>query len=486
MGNEVAQCCEEHKNMVSDWCLVDHLRGGTKAMRDAGETYLPKRPMEEISDWRARLCFATLFPAFMQTSRASVGRVFAEPLLLNDDVPSWIKNEVVPDVDMQGRNLHVWAREWFEEAFDYGLSHCIVDSPQTNGVQTREQQTKAGIRPYLIKIHPRNVLGWRYVDNVLTQLRVRFWREDVSGEFDYSLVEQVRVYSLDSGGVTVYVYEETAKDNWTVVETILTGLTAIPLVTLYTNRTGRLQAVPPMRELAYLNAKHWRIQSSNDTLVETASVPILTIIGGDDAQIVIGAKSAVKLPPGADMKFVEHTGAAIKSGKESLDGLVEEMRQIGAKLLAPQSSASSGSGTNTKTATQVSEEAARDNSQLGAMALQLEDTLNELLDVIASFREGAVTHYPGGGTATATSLGGTVKLQPNLDPDLDPNATMMTLTSLESASVISRQTLFERAQDMGLIPEDTKWEDEQERIKEDMLAMPQPEPLPGQQQGAGA
>jgi hypothetical protein len=159
---------------------------------------------------------------------------------------------------------------------------------------------------------------------------------------------------------------------------------------------------------------------------------------------------------------VEHSGAAIKAGKESLDGLVEEMRQVGAKLLAPQ--AAGPSGTNTKTATQVSEEAARDNSQLGAMALQLEDTLAELLDVIASFR--------------GESKGGTVKVQANLDPDMDPDSTMTTLMGMESASMLSRQTVFERAQDLGLIAEDLRWEDEQERIKADTLAMPGNDAVP--------
>jgi hypothetical protein len=274
----------------------------------------------------------------------------------------------------------------------------------------------------------------------------------MSGEFGVAQVEQIRVYEKTG----VRVYEETSKDTWTVVDEIPMTLGRIPLVTLYTNRTGRLQAVPPMRELAYLNTKHWRIQSSNDALLETASVPILTIIGADgDTQLTIGAKSAVKLPPDADLKYVEHSGAAIKSGKESLDSLVEEMRQCGAKLLAPGGGAQAQ---NTKTATQVSEEAARDNSQLGSMALALQDTLAELLDVIASFR--------------GESSGGTVKVQPNLDPDLDPNATMTTLLSMETAGIVSRQTAFERAQDVGLIPEDLDWEDEQERIKGDMLAMP--------------
>lgn len=477
MGNEVAQCCEEHKNMLTDWCLVDDLRGGTKAMRAAGAKYLPKRPMEEKEDWDARLAFATLLPAYTETTEKSVGRVFAEPLAVNDDVPRWIVDEVLPDVDKQGRNFNVWAAEWFTEGFDYGITHVVVESPRADGVQTREQQNAAGIRPYLIKIHARDVLGWRYKNDVLVQLRVRFWEEEEDGEFGVKCVEQIRVYDLLEGKVQVRVFIESSKDDWTVKETITTDLKAIPFVTLYTNRTGRLQAVPPNREMAYLNAKHWRVRSSNDQLVETASVPILCIIGGDgEEKIVIGAKAAVRLPEGSDMKFVEHSGAAIKAGKESLDGIVEEMRQCGAKLLAPASASKQSSGTQTgpKTATQVDEESAADNSQLGAMTDVLADTLAQVLDVIASFRN--------------EPKGGTVKLQPNLDPEEDPTSVMANLSTLEDRSVISRQTMFERAQDVGVLPEDLKWEDEQQRIKEDMLTMPAPTnaglPNDSAQQGA--
>lgn len=460
MSNEVAQPCAEHLNMELDWNLVDHLRGGTRAMREAGETYLPKRPMEEASDWEARRKFATLFPTFQNTSRANTGRVFANPIMVNDDVPQWIVDDVLSDIDLHGRDFHVWARDWFNEGFDYGVSHVLVESPEVSpDIKTKQQQTDAKIRPYAIRIHPRNVIGWRFKDGQLVQLRVRFWRQDESSEFDVQHIEQIRVYDL----VGVRVFEKVG-DVWTQIGVpVVTNWKKIPLVSFYTNRTGPLQAVPPMRELAYLNAKHFRIQSSLDTLVETASVPILYVAGvNDDTVLVIGAKSAVKLPLGGEIAYCEHSGAAIGAGKASLDGLVEEMRQIGAKLLAPPAGSKSGGSStpSAKTATQVSEEAARDNSILGAMAIDFQGACKELLDMIASFR--------------GEEKGGTVKVQANLDPDLDPNTTMATVTSMEAASIVSKQTVYERAQDMGVIPDDVTWEDEQQRIKDDMLAMPPP------------
>ena len=44
--------------------MIDALMGGTKKMRDAGETYLPKWPSEDEEDYKFRLSIATLFPSY--------------------------------------------------------------------------------------------------------------------------------------------------------------------------------------------------------------------------------------------------------------------------------------------------------------------------------------------------------------------------------------------------------------------------------------
>lgn len=427
--------------MQGDWQLVTDLLGGTRAMRAAGLTYLPKRPLEEQSDYDARLSAATLFPALRETLARMVGRVFSEPLTPNDDVPRWIAGEVLPDVDMQGRNLHVWAKEWFAEALALGMSHCLVEAPKAEGVRTRADQRRAGVRPYLIRISPQRVLGWRESGGKLTQLRVRFDRTEDDGEFGTKTVKQVRVYEI--GKVRVF---EQHKDDWIQIDEIATGLARIPLVTLYTHRIGFMTAEPPLRELAYLNAKHWRMQSSNDTLIDTASVPILSISGVQDGdQVVIGAKHAVRLPTGATMQYVEHTGAAIDAGRKALLDLVEEMRQAGAKLLQPAEGA--------KTATEAREDAQSDNSQLGGMASQLQDALVDVLDLVAEYR--------------GQEKGGTVQLNPNLDPELDTATAMQDLLAMYRDGIVSRPTVFDAAKRFGRLPEALEWEAEQARIGEE-------------------
>lgn len=436
----VDQRSPEAAAMMPAWQLVDDLLGGTTAMRAAGERYLPKRPLEDAKDYQARLSAATLLPAFAETIKRMVGRVFAEPMLIGDGVPKWIGGEVLPDVDRQGRNLHVFAREWFDEALSYGLSHCIVESPAADGVRTRADQRAANLRPYLIRVHPRRVLGWKVADGRLIQLRVVFERVEDDGEFGQSVIPQVRVYEPGR----VRTFEPAGKDRaYVMVDDVPTGLNRIPLVTLYTKRTSMLTATPPLLELAQLNTKHWRMQSSNDTLIDTASVPILSISGVQDGDnVVIGAKHAVRLPTGATMGYVEHGGAAIGAGREALRDLVEDMRRAGAKLLQPADAS--------KTATEAREDTAADNSELGGMATQLQDTLVDLLDLIAEYRDDA--------------KGGTVEVRPNLDPDPTPANTLTALISLRNAGALSDETLFGVAQRVGLIDGGIAWADEAARI----------------------
>lgn len=442
MGTKVDTVSDAVAAMQPDWQLITDLLGGTKAMRAAGVRYLPKRAMEGQTDYDARLSAATLFPAFAETITRMVGRVFSEPVTPNDDVPEWIAGEVLPDVDRQGRSLHVWAKEWFREALALGLSHCLVEAPRAEGVRTRADQRRAGVRPYLIRISPERVLGWREVEGVLTQVRIKFWRSEEDGEFGTRTIEQVRVYEIGR----VRTYEKDAEGKWAAVDDVLTGMERIPLITLYTQRTGMLTATPPLRELAHLNAKHWRMQSGNDTLIETASVPILSMCGvqeGDD--VIIGAKHAVRLPTGASLQYVEHSGDAIESGRKALLDLVEEMRQAGAKLLQP--------AEGNRTATEAREDAANDNSQLGGMASQLQDTLVDVLDLVAEYR--------------GQEAGGTVQLHPNLDPELDTATAMQDLLAMYRDGVVSRPTVFEAAKRFGRLPEALVWEEEQARIAED-------------------
>lgn len=451
--------------MQLDWELIDTLLGGTRAMRLAGERYLPRYSMESDQDYKARLQTATLFPALAQTVRNLTGRVFGETLQPEEDVPAWIRSDIWPDIDLQDANGHVFAREWWRYGVSHGLCHVLVEGPPSTEIRTQADQRAAGARPYCILIKPQRVLGWMHdADGQLSQLRLT-WSRTEREEFGETTVPQVRVYDrvqTDAGWrVQARDFEQVkrgdAQAEWVMVNgPVLTGLEFIPLATFYTGKTAPMVAEPPLRELAHLNAKHWAMEASADSLLQVASVPVLCATGVDETtKITVGANAAVNLPLGADLKYVEHTGQAISTGADRLKALEEQMKAIGARLIEP--------NTGTKTATQAGEDAQQANSTLAGWVQDFGDSMAALLDIIASYR--------------GEPKGGRVEIHADLDPDSVPNETAQVLLKAQAQGMISPQTLFHELQRRGLVSGDVNWDEEQQRI-----TLQQPEPA--QQQGA--
>lgn len=428
--------------MACHWPMLRALLGGTHAMRAAGKAYLPQWPNESAESYQARLAVATLYPAYSRTVEVMAGKPFAKPLTLGDDVPARIK-EWCDDIDLQGRNLHTFASDIMRDVIGYGVSGVLVDYPRADGVRTLADEQAMGARPYFTRYAPGTVLGWRTAmrngATVLTQLRLLESVEVEDGLYATKTIEQVRV--LVPGAWATYRKAEGANkvSEWVLFEEGTTTLTKIPFVFFYGQRTGFGVGMPPLLELAHQNVEHWQSSSDQSTILHVARVPILTIIGAnDDTKITVGASSAVSLPVGADMKFVEHTGASIEAGRQSLLDLEERMRQTGAELLVLKP--------GQITATQVTSESEANKSALQRIAEGVEDALDQCLQFAADW--------------VGEATGGTVTLFKDYAA-----ATLADAMKDVIAMNVSDQTKFEEAQRRGIISSDRTWDEESERLE---------------------
>lgn len=453
MSNDPSKTLSAVDDMREDWAIVDPLMGGTTAMRKAGTSLLPKWPKEEQDDYNVRIKQSTLLPAYSETVKNNTGRVFAESIVLSDDIPEAIK-AYTENFDRQGNNLQVWAQSFFSVALAYGLCHVLTDYPKTVGddgkpkIVTKADEIAAKVRPYAVMIRPQQVLGWRSSsvdgEHVLTQFRYLELVEEDDGEFGTKLVMQIRV--LTPGAWSTYrEIEKDGKKSWQLHGSGTNSLKVIPLTTLYTNRTGYMTAKPPLLELAHLNVKHWQSQSDQDNILHVARVPMLAISGIDDDswELKVGTASATKLPTGGEMKWVEHTGTAIGAGRTSLEDLEDQMRMAGAKLLQKGVQA-------TKTATQAEDEAAQEMSPLQTMAGQLEDALDQTLQFFAMF--------------VGQKEGGHLQVNGNFDLDFAPETTLPLLLNMASQGRLSDQTLFAELQRRNVVSSDLVWDDEKQKI----------------------
>lgn len=451
MSDDPSKALPAVEDMRQDWSVVEPLIGGTRAMRTAGARLLPKWPKEENEDYTNRLKQSTLLPAYSETVKNMTGRVFAEPMVLSDDVPQSI-GDLTQDIDQQGNNLEVWGQTFFAQALAYGISFALVDYPKTvddqgnSTVRTKADEKATGVRPYAVMIRPQQVLGWRSVTRngrpVLTQFRYMEQVSEDDGEFGTSAADQVRV--LTPGAWATYRKPE-GKDVWVLHDEGTNSLQEIPLVAFYTGRTGFMTATPPLLELAHLNVKHWQSQSDQDNILHVARVPMLAITGIDDDtwELKVGTASATKLPTGGDMKWVEHTGKAIEAGRTSLQDLEDQMRIAGAKLLQKEKQA-------TKTATQAEEEAAQEMSPLQTMAAQFEDAIDQVLQYFADY--------------TNQNEGGHVQVNGNFDIDFAPETTLPLLLNMASQGRLSDETLFAEYQRRGVVSNDRTWDDEKQKL----------------------
>lgn len=441
----------EVQAMAQAWPIAEALLGGTAAMRSARTTFLPKWPGEEKESYEARLATATLFPAFGRTLGVMSGKPFSKQITLGEDTPGKIK-AWCEDVDLQGNSLHTFAAMMMDEALGFGLAGILVDYPRVSGARTLADERAIGARPYLVAIRHSQILGWKAQRSngatMLTQLRLAENKEVDDGEFGVKQEPRVRV--LTPGAWAVYMPGPKTEDDWILEDQGTTTLQAIPFAPVYGRKRGFMDGVSPLLDLAYLNVKHWQSSSDQDTILHVARVPILVMIGAeDDTKLTVGASTAVKLPMDADLKFVEHTGAAIEAGAKSLETLEDQMIQTGAELLVQKP--------GQRSATEAANDAEANKSELQRITEGFEDSLDQALQFMAAW-----VKEPQGGHASLYKDFGAATLT---------DASAQLVLSLQQGGLITKATALREYQRRGTLSPDLDPADEIEAVQEEGPAL---------------
>lgn len=443
MTTSIRSTCAAIDAMSCHWQLIDALLGGSEAMRRAGEAYLPRQPKEETDDWQYRLDTATLYPAFERTVEILAGKPFSKQITIGDNVPArmrpWLEL-----VDLR-RHLHVFGASVMEDALAYGLAGILVDYPKTEGIKTRADEAKTGVRPYFVHIRAKNILGWRSeVRNgreELTQLRLLEVVEEEDGPYGTSKIEQVRL--LEPGKWEIWRQATDRRRKWVLHESGTTTLNKIPFVPVYGKFVDFMQGRPPLLALAEQNKDHWRESSDQRDSVRFARKRLLVFIGLDDTSEVVASSSyGVKLPTNADAKILQGSAESVEIGRKEIDTIEEQMRQSGAEMLVIRP--------GKITATQTASEDSGNLCALQRIALDLEDGLDMALQYMAEW-----VGEPSGGNVTVFKDFGAATLAA-ADAEL--------LLKTNQAGKLSDETLLGEYQRRGILSPEVKFADERERI----------------------
>lgn len=386
---------EQYDFMLPSWSKIETVLGGTRAMRSAGQLYLPQHVSESNERYRERLDKATLLNMTKLTLESWVGRPFSEPVELKEDVPAEIKT-LCEDVDTLGNNVNVFARNVFREGLAKAFTHILVDMPRA---ADDSQRTLANDkrRPYWVHIKPERLFfaEGKVVDGKEQLQEIRFW-ESVSTRkgFELITVPQIRQLVLTPAGVEVTLYREvkqkSRKTTWQPVEQYLMEIDEIPLVTFYADRQDFHMGTSPIEDLADLNIAHWQSVSDQRACLTVARFPILAMSGATDEtqKLVVGPHRWLYMPDtAARAYYVEHSGTALGVGRNEIRDLEEQMGSYGAEFLKKRP--------NRETATARSLDTAEATSPLQDLTLRYHDTLETALMLTAKWMK-----MPSGGSVS--------------------------------------------------------------------------------------
>lgn len=423
----VEKLSQELESVSDKLDIVDALWKGTQAMRAAGTTYLPREEAEEIQDYNRRKDMSFLTNFFKKTVKVMAGRLFQKPVNIVD-APAFEQFDA--NVDLEGRNLHRFAYDLTQKTIRDGIRFIVVDAPSSEGVRTAAEERALGIRPYFVEVDVRSVLGWRTEDRrgqrVITQFRYMETVTEPEDEFSTVSVDQIRV--IEANQVTLY--RKNKKGEWVLYQEIPTSVGFVPVVPVYAGRQGFMDFEPPLMDLAWLNLEHWQKSSDQSNILHVARVPFIMYRGysaqydsaGNEVPFVVGPNAMAKDPnPQADMKYVEHTGAAIGSGRQDLMDIEARAVAIGADFATPRKSGE-------MTATEAAIGEAGDVSDLSALAQNIKDALELALSYV-----GEMTRQPFTGEVSMSTELGIIHTPVNVQE----------LVKLRMSGDISREGLFE-------------------------------------------
>jgi len=461
--------------------ITRHLRGGTRAMRAAGTTYLPTEPRETDAAYQARLMRSYLTNFYLKTSKTFNGKIFRSAPEMLEETPQEIL-DIKDDIDNCGNELTVFLSTALDHAIDDGVVHFFVDAPPAPArdvlatapdaspdlaFRSKAADLADNRRPYVRIITAEQLIGWKseVIEGTreLTQIRIAetVMQTDPEDTFNEIEVEQIRV--VEPMLQSVYQLQtnpETNKQEWVIVEVVPTDFENIPLVTLYTNELKYMVGKPQFCDMAYLNVAHWQETSDQNNIVHTIRVPILFGVNladpGEMAAIDIGPNSLVLGRAGSDLKYVEHTGKAAEVGANSIDKLEQRLVLMGSEIMMDKRS-----GNVTATARALDQ--AEEDSEMTTVSTAIENAVSGIFYWLA-FGFGLpvddTEEFPAGG----------INMNKDFSLGMMDVEAVKELITMRTAGDLSQATLWSELKRYGILSEDFDEEAEKALLEDESAA----------------
>lgn len=397
MSEKVALPTAEVEDMREEWQKCRDAISGQKAIKKAGETYLPKLSGQDAPQYEKYKKQALYFNASGRTHKSFLGMIFRKDpdYKLPESMEAFIE-----DVDRKGNTLDEYGRSVVSEELETSRIAVLVEYPSTVGQELSVAEAEEqGIQPYLVSYKAEDILGYkeRRIGNktVLTQVRLKE-SSPVNGddEFEEVIEQRVRVLDLtleDSDGNETKelkyrqrVFVKTDKD-WIEDEKqrqfpLMKGkfITEIPFFCV----GGLKIREPEMIDLVNVNISHYISDADHRAGVAWTTRPQPWATGINDDELVDATLGGGELwttrNTEGDFGMLEYSGNGLKASENQINKLEDRMSVLGARMLT-------NNDQKEQSATEFVGKKQGENSALSFVADRVSKTLTEALKFVAKW-----------------------------------------------------------------------------------------------------
>lgn len=354
----------EYAHRKPDWAKIRTFVEGARAVRCAGQTYLPKPTGWTDDEYNAYKLRAEVYGAVDRTIDGLDGAIFRKSPQV--DIPE-ASQDIVDDITLSGQTLTEWIRGIVREILQPGRHGVLVEFTGTV-VKAGDPQVRitGPDRPYVVNYTAEQIINWEseVIDGV-TKLTMVILEETIlipspSDPFVKLPEKRYRVLRLFDGKyqVELWTQEKAAgsaaptggmsTNGAPEVRYIKTGeivpqrrgapLDKIPFFFISPSGQQISPEKPPLLDIVDLCVLHYVTSADYAHGLHWVGLPTPWITGASDKdKISIGPSSAIILPdPNAKVGMLEFTGQGLSAVKERLEGLERKMAALGARILEEQ------------------------------------------------------------------------------------------------------------------------------------------------------
>ena len=346
---------EGYDKFIADWTDCQSVLDGGRAVKAAGDRFLPKPEGMLPAAYRSYVQRALFYGATGRTVEALTGAVFRrEPTV---EIQKSFEAELA-DVTLSGVSFQAIAQDIFSRVLGVGRHGVLIDWSDTNA------------RPYWSRYDATSITNWQTEriggKQVLTQVILHEVATTPSDDpFRPNQTEQYRQLMLDTlvnaegpdgrGLDVTYEYhnivwqprvtkDETGRETveWIIVSDTVPmrrgeSIPFIPFTFFGPGGIDPLPLRPPLIDLVEVNLAHYRVSADHKHALFLTAQPTPWVTGakeGESEDLKIGSSIAWVFE-NADSKvgMLEFTGAGVEAMQKDLQDMQRQMSVLGARLL---------------------------------------------------------------------------------------------------------------------------------------------------------